>query len=229
MPQNMTVRRVSDDAVNGKIRKKSSLFPFLKSKNKDKGHASDSLPASLEPRRSLSASDLHKIGTVQDDELEKLLLKHQNPSPVLKEPCEATKRSSLTKVNKRISWFRERKNDLGRSFENIHSTETGFRGTLPNNVSRLNSPEEKYLSRSAHNLSSMGRVCQLASPSHSSHLSNIRSLDKLQQQSASDNSSSYEIVGINTMVNSTHNAKPNARLNAHHVAELGVGAVTRGN
>ena len=40
MPQNMTVRRASDDAENGKIRKKSSLFPFLKSKNKDKRQAS---------------------------------------------------------------------------------------------------------------------------------------------------------------------------------------------
>ena len=189
----------------------------------------DSLPGSLESRRSLSASDLHKIGAIQDDELQKLLLKHQTPSPVLREPCDVPKRSTLTKVSKRISWLRERKNGLAGSLENIHSVETGLRGTLPNNVSRLNCPDEKYLSRSAQNLSSMGRVCQLASQSRSSPLSNIGSFNKLQKQSVSDNSSKYEIVGIDAMTSSTQSAEPNARLNAHHVAELGVGAVTRGS
>ena len=36
MPQKMTVRRGSDGCEKGKLRKKSSLFPFLRSKNKEK-------------------------------------------------------------------------------------------------------------------------------------------------------------------------------------------------
>ena len=154
--------------------------------NRNLSFIAASTPGSLESRRSLSASDLHKLGATQEDELQNLLMKYQTTSQIPGSTSDICGESVSAKAAKRFSWFRDRKNDLSRSFERPHTNELQLVNTLPNKVSTLNVPSGKTLSKSVQSLHNMGRVSPLVHQSKDNHFTHIKTLRKQQSKSLSN-------------------------------------------
>ena len=139
---------------------------------------------------------------MEDDDIQKRLLKYQASAPISDSSSDSKSTSTLAKAVRRISWFRDRKNDLARSLENIHLIgPDSIPETLPYKASKLHVSDDKDITRSAQNIGNMGRVSPMVHQTHNSRLSNIRNLGKLQSQSVSDIPSSKEVVKRNMMQN----------------------------